>query len=287
MSQTDSGNGDNFGTLDKLANLAGEFNEYDNAVNYNTNTATYELEGLKAQNNDVEVSWYGNPHHQAMSPQPVAITATDIEQPNHITSFDMQKLGMLTIIKIGLAKLKVLKIIKFLTFLVVKLKMLIMWKAFMFIKLVLAIKFFKLFVFPFIPNMFSWIKNTAMTQMNQPSMNMMPMMSSSDIGQYRNDSTPELIHKRSADYDIDWTVRNGLPNLIHFMFAVQNSKCVEKLACRVAGTKPPNLNSIWMNWWENDIIIFTKLLITVPVFVSFVNGCDTIPYASVIKQIIL
>lgn len=245
VSQTDGGN---------LVNLGGGFNGYDNSVDYNTNSAAYELDGLKAQSGGSEVGWYGDPHQQAMPPKPAAIAAADdsVPQPSRKpTSFDMQKLTMLAMIKIGLAKLKALKVLKFLAFLAVKLKMLLVWKLFMFVKLALAFKFFKLFVMPFLPNMLLWLKNSAMMQMSPSPPNMdMPMMpmSPSEMNMYRNDSNPESVHKRSTNFDVDRSAPSDRPNLIEFMFAVQTAKCVEKLACQVAGTKPLNINSVWMNW---------------------------------------
>lgn len=245
VSQTEGGH---------LVNMAGAFNGYDNTVDYNTNSATYELDGLKAQSGGSEVGWYGDPHQPAMPPKPVAVAAVDdgVPQPSRKpTTLDMQKLAMLAMIKIGLAKLKALKVLKFLAFLAVKLKMLLVWKAFLLVKLALAVKFFKLFVLPFLPNLLLWLKNVAMMQISPSTSNMdLPMMPMSppEMTQYRNDSNPESVHKRSTNYDVDRAASSDRPNLIQFLFAVQTAKCVEKFACQVAGTKPLNANSVWMNW---------------------------------------
>lgn len=231
------------------SSVTGGYNVYDNSVDYGS-SANNEPENVKNSNvggggggGDSFVGWYSD-HAPTQSSLPSPVVA-EVRQPGHKMSVDLHKLTLLAVVKIGLAKLKVLTVIKFLAFLWVKLKLLVLLKGFVFAKFAVMGKLLKLFVLPFLPNLLTWLRNAAMMQLN-PAMNMpgpaMSEMANNGI-QLRNGSVVDPVLRRStADQD------EATGNLLRFLTSMQSAKCLERTACRVSGTRPPNLQSTLVNW---------------------------------------
>lgn len=245
------------------------YNGYDNSVDYSTISASnnnYEVDNsYKGQNGIVAgdggngvVGWYNEP---PPAPTRTAPAAVEVRHPGHKMAFDVQKFSVLALVKIGLAKLKVLMVLKFLALLSVKMKLLALFKMFVFAKFAMLGKFVKLFVLPFLPNLLTWLRNAAMLQLNPSmamnmNMNMMPGDMSGNgsnrVQLSRNDSIAEAVLKRSTNFNEEqFTAVNydSLPsNLFQFVASIQTAKCVDNMACRVAGTRPPSFRSMWVNW---------------------------------------
>lgn len=233
---------------DGSSNVAGGYSVYDHGVDYGTASANYEPETLKNTNagsdGDGYVGWYSNPPTQSSRP---ATVVAEVRQPGHKMSIDVHKLTLLAMVKIGLAKLKVLTVIKFLAFLWVKLKLLVVLKGFLFAKFAILSKLLRLFLLPFLPNLLTWLRNAAMMQLN-PGMTP-PSAPISEITstaiQLRNDSVADSVLRRSTT-GLDTLGAAG--NFLQFVAYVQSAKCVERTACRVSGTTPPSLQSMLANW---------------------------------------
>ncbi|CAH1726177.1 unnamed protein product [Aphis gossypii] len=240
------------------SSVTGGYNVYDNGgggVDYHsTGSVNYEAENFKNGNaaGDGYVGWYTDPPTQSSRP---ATVVAEVRHPGHKMSIDVHKLTLLAIVKIALAKLKVLAAIKFLAFVWVKLKLLVVLKAFLFAKFTVMSKFIKMFMLPFLPNLFTWLRNAAMMQLN-PAMNMsgpaMAEMASNAI-QLRNDSVLDPALKRStAAGGLDTLSAAG--SLLRFVAFVQSSKCAERTACRVAVTRPPSLQTALANWILSPLV---------------------------------
>jgi len=236
---------------DGSSSVVGGYNVYDQGVDYGTASANnYEPEPLKNTNagggaGDGYVGWYSDPPTQSSRP---ATVVAEVRQPGHKMSIDVHKLTLLALVKIGLAKLKVLTVIKFLAFLWVKLKLLVVLKGFLFAKFTVMNKLLKLFLLPFLPNLLTWLRNAAMMQLNPSMTPTMPTMMSeiaSTAIQLRNDSVADPALRRSTA-GLDTLGAAG--NLLQFVAFVQSAKCAERTACRVSGTRPPSLQSMLANW---------------------------------------
>ncbi|XP_026807690.1 uncharacterized protein LOC113550188 [Rhopalosiphum maidis] len=232
--------------------LTGGYNVYDNGgADYSTGASSYEPENYKnGGGGDSYVGWYTDPPTQSSRP---ATAVAEVRQPSHKMSIDVQKLTLLAIVKIALAKLKVLTAIKFLAFLWVKLKLLVVLKGFIFAKFTVISKLLKLFLLPFLPNFLTWLRNAAMMQMNPP-MNMPgPVMNEVATAaiHLRNDSAPDPALKRSTA-GLDTLSAAG--NLLRFVAFVQSARCAERTACRVAVTRPPSLRSAFANWILSPLV---------------------------------
>lgn len=234
-------------SADGSSSITGGYNTYDNSMDHGSASANYEPDSFKNVNvgssgGDGYVGWYSDPPTQSSRPSTVV---AEVRQPGHKMSIDVHKLTLLALVKIGLAKLKVLTVIKFLTFLWVKLKLLVVLKGFLFAKFTIIGKLLKLFLLPILPNLLTWLRNAAMMQLN-PAMTPPPMaeMASTAI-QLRNDSvTDSLLRRSTAGLD----TLGAAGNLLKFVAFVQSAKCVERTACHVSGTKPPSLQSTLTNW---------------------------------------
>ncbi|XP_015375383.1 PREDICTED: uncharacterized protein LOC107169928, partial [Diuraphis noxia] len=166
-------------------------------------------------------------------------------------SIDIYKLALLVLVKIGLAKLKVLTVIKFLVFLWVKLKLLVVLKGFLFAKFTIICKLMRLLLLPMLPNLLTYLQNLAMMQPN-PGMPPPPMSGMANTAiQLRNDSITDSVLRRSTT-GLDTLGAAG--NLLQFVAFVQSAKCVEKTACLVSGTKSPSLQSILTNWILSPLV---------------------------------
>lgn len=234
-------------SADGSSSITGGYNTYDNSMDHGSESVNYEPESFKNVNvgssgGDGYVGWYSDPPTQSSRP---ATVVAEVRQPGHKMSIDIHKLTLLALVKIGLAKLKVLTVIKFLAFLWVKLKLLVVLKGFLFAKFTIIGKLLKLFLLPILPNLLTWLRNAAMMQLN-PMMTPPPMteMASTAI-QLRNDSVTDSVLRRSTA-GLDTLGAAG--NLFKFVAFVQSAKCVERTACRVSGTKPPSLQSMLTNW---------------------------------------
>lgn len=233
---------------DGSSNVAGGYSVYDHGVDYGTASVNYEPETLKNTNagsvSDGYVGWYNDPPTQSSRP---ATVVAEVRQPGHKMSINVHKLTLLAMVKIGLAKLKVLTVIKFLAFLWVKLKLLVVLKGFLFAKFAILSKLLRLFLLPFLPNLLTWLRNAAMMQLN-PGM-IPPSAPMSEIAstaiQLRNDSVADSVLRRSTT-GLDTLGAAG--NFLQFMAYVQSAKCVERTACHVSGTTPPSLQSMLANW---------------------------------------
>lgn len=238
---------------DGSSSVAGGYNVYDNSVDYGTASVNYEPEPFKNANagsgaGDGYSGWYGDPPTQSSRP---ATVVAEVRQPGHKMSIDVHKLTLLAMVKIALAKLKVLTVIKFLAFLWVKLKLLVVLKGFLFAKFAIMGKLLRLFLLPFLPNLLTWLRNAAMMQLN-PTMTppAMSEMASTAI-QLRNDSVADPALRRSTA-GLDTLGAAG--NLLQFVAFVQSAKCAERTACRVSGTRPPSLQSTMANWILSPLV---------------------------------
>jgi len=233
---------------DGSSSVAGGYSVYDHGVDYGS--ANYEPETLKNPNagsgvaGDGYVGWYSDPPTQSSRP---ATVVAEVRNPGHKMSIDVHKLTLLAMVKIGLAKLKVLTVIKFLAFLWVKLKLLVVLKGFLFAKFAILSKLLRLFLLPFLPNLLTWLRNAAMMQMNPTMTPPPPPMSemASTAIQLRNDSVADSVLRRSTT-GLDTLGAAG--NLLQFVAYVQSAKCVERTACRVSGITPPSPQSMLANW---------------------------------------
>jgi len=235
-------------SVDGSSSIASGYNTYDNSMDHGSASANYEPDSFKNVNvgssgGDGYVGWYSDPPTQSSRPTTVV---AEVRQPGHKMSIDVHKLTLLALVKIGLAKLKVLTVIKFLAFLWVKLKLLVVLKGFLFAKFTIIGKLLKLFLLPILPNLLTWLRNAAMMQLNPAMTSPSPMseMASTAI-QLRNDSVSDPVFRRSTT-SLDTLV--VARNLFQFVAFVQSAKCVERTACRVSSTKPPSLQYILINW---------------------------------------
>lgn len=188
---------------------------------------------------DEVANWY-NGHPVVHLPRP---SHAKIKPSSNKITFSLKNLGTLAAIKIGLFKLKLLAAFKFFALLIIKLKVIAMVAFFAFVKFAVISKLFKFFVFPFLPDVFTWLRNAMMMQMN-PMMNMMPMMQSDpgNSGQFRNMSIADSVtnHKRSTN--------TNAYHVNRLITSVQLAKCVEQMACHTAGNVPRIFQSMWFYW---------------------------------------
>ncbi|CAI6362634.1 unnamed protein product [Macrosiphum euphorbiae] len=242
-------------TADGSSSVAGGYNVYDQGVDYGTVSANYEPETLKNPNGgggagDGYVGWYSDPPTQSSRP---ATVVAEVRQPGHKMSIDVHKLTLLAMVKIGLAKLKVLTVIKFLAFLWVKLKLLVVLKGFLFAKFAIMGKLLRLFLLPFLPNLLTWLRNAAMMQMD-PAMTVPPPtmteIASAAIQLRNNSASDPALRRSTAGLD----TLGAAGNLLQFMAFVQSAKCAERTACRVSGTRPPSLQSMLANWMLSPLV---------------------------------
>lgn len=231
----------------------------DNSVDYAVNS--YDVENFETPNGDVGgdvVGWYGGERPVLSArPSPVVVAAPAAEHRKSGYRMPYRTgLGLLALFKMGLIKMAAFKAIKSMLLFAIKLKLFMLFKLFAFAKFFVLSKLLKLFVLPMLPNfqsLLSMLLNPTMsptmsTTMSPSSMMMMmPMMNMTMLrkdaelsGQARNSSgvVVEPLEMRSAN-DID---------LFRFVTAVNTAKCVERMACHVAATRPPSFQSTWTNW---------------------------------------
>lgn len=240
---------------------SGYNNDYDNAVGYGAHVHNnyYEPEnyydvhnglGINNDNSDGDdgiaagdkvANWY-NGHPVVHLSRPAHAKPRPL---NRKITLNIKSLTTLAAIKVGLIKLKVLAALKFFVLMIIKLKVIALVTFFLFVKFTIISKLLKLFVLPFVPNLFTWLRNIMMMQMN-PMMPMMPMMPN-DTGnnfnavQLRNMSVANSVtNKRSAT--------TNTYNINRFIASVQSAKCVEQMACRTAWTVPRIFQSVLFYW---------------------------------------
>lgn len=236
------------------------YGEYDNAVDYSYSGANYDPESYKNPKDDSyaegytgsdggDYGWYsGAPLYASSRPAPTILAAARL--PKMTTG--VQKLGWVAIAMLGLGKLLVFKVVKFFVLLAVKLKLLVLFKMFLYAKFFVISKLFKLIILPFIPYVSSFLNNLLMAMMSSSSMTpmmamMMPMTSDigTSVGTFRNSSTTtEPANMRSTNVSKIATTEN----LLQLMSTILSAKCAEKLACHVAGTRSQSFQSLWMDW---------------------------------------
>lgn len=242
------------------------YDGYDNAVDYSYNGANYDPEIYKNPKGDVYVNgdsgansgdgvigWYSEPPSHAPS-RPLQAVMAAAHHAGHMMTVDVRRMGWLAMTVISVAKLMALKALKFLVFLAVKLKLLLLFKLFLFAKFFVIGKIFKFFILPILPSLLSLLKNITTMMMPSSSMSpmmmpmMMPPMSDSNslvVSTFRNASSIEPSNNmRSTDFEKIGTTAN----VLQVMTTIPSAKCVDRIACHVAGTRPTSFQSIWMDW---------------------------------------
>lgn len=187
---------------------------------------------------------------------------------------DWHKVGIMALVKIGLAKLKAFGFLKILFLLVFKLKMFLIAMFFKFLLIAKLMKLFKLFMIPLIllPLLLSLLSapmlvgglfaiparildfltgpifapasSTAATKvLTEPT-----TLSGAAVGKNgalppsynKPDDLPASDHHRRLDmFD---------PALTVFRKVLDSEKCVERIACRMAVVEKAGLLPVWINW---------------------------------------
>lgn len=201
---------------------------------------------------DGMMGWFSEPIGQASRPVPII---AEIRHPSsqHKMSVDLTKIGLLALLKIAVAKLKALGFIKAMLLVLFKIKLLLLVlaaKSLMMMKLMkMAMALPALFSLLMFPMMFSRLSRLN-SLLNSPVL--VPTGFPDNTAGNRpgggtqggGDGIEEEQKRRSSLNPLDALD----PDVAHFRRLVRTEKCVERVSCRMAGARQPNLTLIWLNW---------------------------------------
>ncbi|XP_050442508.1 uncharacterized protein LOC126846764 [Adelges cooleyi] len=194
---------------------------------------------------DSMAGWYSEPVSQHARPVPII---AEIRHPSSKMGFDMGKIGMLAMIKIGLAKLKALGFVKALLLLLLKLKFFLVLLLFKFLMLLKMMKLLKLLLLPFLLSLALPLLLPLLLTIFPRLMRLLFLLSQPALVPNTNTNTTpnpnETLQKRRSHLD---PIELLDPNLAQIRNIVQSEKCIQRIACRLAGTQS-SFTSIWTNW---------------------------------------
>lgn len=240
--------------------IGGGYNGYDNGGEYST-IKNYEYEnnnykhngGSSGGGNQANVDQSGNGMFSWYNALPTgywsrpANVETEVRNPGHGTTFDMKKLGLLVMIKLGIIKLKTLMLIKFLLTLAVKLKTMLLFKLKLFVKFFLLNKLLKIIVLPMLPSLLPLLQKLLNPMMSNSPMNMMMNGMGMGTNRFQND-TIESVNRRITPGNPGDVPPIETTNLVEFAATIYSAKCIERMACTAAAGSPPSLQSMLINW---------------------------------------
>lgn len=186
------------------------------------------------------MGWYNDPIPQSSRPVPII---AEIRHPsNQKMSIDVSKIGMIALVKIGIAKLKALGFIKAMLLVLFKLKLLILVLV---LKFLMLLKFVKLSML--LPALFSVLTLPMFLSRIMRLNNLLNQPVLVPNNNVQSDPVDNNINggKRRSNLDAMEEMDPGI-NLIRKI--IKTEKCVEKISCRMAGAKQPNSALIWLNW---------------------------------------
>lgn len=178
---------------------------------------------------------------------------------------DWQKLGILALFKIGLAKLKAFGFLKILFLLVFKLKLFLIALFFKFLLISKLMKLFKLLLIPLIllpiigslasPMLLGTLVSIPMRIINFLTE---PVFAPAASAATKNSLDPTIQPITSVTKNDALSTSNSKrhlktlnlfdPTLNIFRKVLESEKCVERIACRMAVVEKAGILPVWINW---------------------------------------